>query len=139
MQLPEPYPSRWKLLGLNGTNIKVGLKERTNWLGNPSKKEEAPTQFPFTIRSLYKHLGIELSDNNMRSIFSKSYLEESILQTLKQIALWGVILVLLGIIGYTIDDVFLCMIFGMGPVGVIIRKVEERTVLKSLNQRLYGL
>ena len=57
---------------IDGIKVEVYLIERLGYFGKPSKnQDEMPTHLPFMIRSLYKYLGIELSNDLMRTIFTK--------------------------------------------------------------------
>lgn len=125
---------------INGVMIEMHFLERVgSLLLRPVKNQDEMPRFPFLVRSLYRHLGIELSHNQMRSIFTKTYLDKYIQRNLRQTLFAGFIIGLLGIYGLTRETFLTYMMLAMTPFIFMLLKVGDITELKSLREKLYNL
>lgn len=113
---------------------------------NPRKNQPKHmiSPYPRVARSLYKYLGVHTSDDILRDLYPRAYLDRYIRRFSMYLGVCGLATLVLIICGSYREyvslvrgEVLLFFIFSMAPIFYGLMVFDELFVLRSLRRRLY--
>lgn len=93
--------------------------------------------YPTVVRSLYRYLGVHLTDDILRSLYQKDYLDRYIKRFTLNIFIAGCVTAALLLYGIFFSHILWGMFISAIPFVYGLMFIDDIVVLKSLRERLY--